>query len=142
MIWIPSSPLKQDEQGTASMRFNAANDSTKDTADDQSFFFGVDGRLGLGKRSEETLKLDVAGFAGLQGRVGTYATGEVPADGKWHTILEGLDNCSAFEVVARTGKKGTGKFAILHAFALSAFGNSRSRIRKTSAALWFFSGIS
>jgi hypothetical protein len=134
----PFFSIEKDEQGTASMRFNATTDNTKDSSDDESFFFGVDGRLGLGKRSEEILKLDVAGFAGLQGRVGTFATGEVPADGKWHTILEGLDNCSAFEVVARTGKKGTGKFAILHAFALSAFGNSRNRIRKTSAHYGFF----
>ncbi len=134
----PFFSIEKDEQGTASMLFNPVVENGDDTGDEKSFFFGVEGKLGIGKRSEEHLKLDVAGFAGLQGRVGTFATGDVPADGKWHTILEGLDNCSAFEVKARTGKKGTGKFAILHAFALSAFVNSRSRIRKTSAHYGFF----
>ncbi|MES2004842.1 MAG: adhesin [Bacteroidota bacterium] len=130
--------IEKDEQGTASMRFNPAVDSASEDAEDKSFFFGVEGCLGIGKRSEENLKLDVDGFSGLKGRVGTHASGCVPADGKWHSILEGLDNCSAFEVMARTGKKGTGKFAILHAFALSAFGRSKSRIRKTSAHYGFF----
>jgi hypothetical protein len=59
--------------------------------------------------------------------------GQVPSDGKWHSIIEGLDNCQAFEIIARTGKKSFGKFAILHAYALSAFGRSRNRIRKVSA---------
>lgn len=134
----PFFSIEKDEQGTASMRFNPGTDGNREDTDENSYFFGVDGNLGVGKRSEDTLKLDVDGFAGLKGRVGTFACGDVPADGKWHTILEGLDNCSAFEVVARTGKRGTGKFAILHAFALSAFGNSRSRIRKTSAHYGFF----
>jgi hypothetical protein len=134
----PFFAIEKDEQGTSSMRFNPVIDDADETADEKSFFFGVEGKLGVGKRSEENLKLDVNGFAGSKGRIGTYASGDVPADGKWHTILEGLDNCSAFEVIARTGKKGTGKFAIMHAFALSAFGNSRSRIRKTSAHYGFF----
>jgi hypothetical protein len=135
----PFFSIEKDEQGTASMRFNAAVDNAKDPEDNKSFFFGVDGRLGIGKRSDENLKLDVEGFTGLQGRVGTYASGAVPADGKWHVILDNLDNCSAFEVMARTGKKGSGKFAIMHAIAVSAFGSARGRkIRKTSSHFGFF----
>ncbi len=129
--------IEKDEQGVESMKINPVREN-EESSDNSSFYFDVNGNLGIGKRSSEGLKLDVAGFSGMQGRLGTFASGSVPADGKWHTIIEGLDNCNAFEVVARTGKKGTGKFAILHAIALSAFGGSRSRIRKTSAHYGFF----
>jgi len=80
----------------------------------------------------------VDGFIESKGRIGSYESGNVLADGKWHTIIKELDNCNAFEIVARTGKKGSGRFAILHALAVSAFGKSRSRIRKTSAYYGFF----
>lgn len=129
--------FEKDEQGVESLKLNPVREDEQ-ASDAASFYFNVDGALGIGKRSEKELRLDVDGFAGMKGRIGTHASGSVPADGRWHTILEGLDNCNAFEVVARTGKKGSGKFAILHAYALSAFGNSRSRIRKTSAHYGFF----
>lgn len=134
----PFFAIEKDEQGTASMRFNAATDNNKDPEDDKSFFFGVNGSLGIGKRSDAALKLDVEGFTGLQGRVGTYC-GTVPADGTWHDIVERLDNCSAFEVMARTGKEGGSKFAIMHATAVSAFGTGKGRkIRKTGSHIGFF----
>jgi hypothetical protein len=40
--------------------------------------------------------------------------------------------------MARTGLKGSGRFAIMHAIALSAYGHSRSRIRRTCAHYGFF----
>lgn len=129
--------LEKNEQGVESLKINPVRE-TEALSDASSFYFDVQGRLGIGKQSQEAFRLDVDGFAGMQGRMGTFAAGKVPADGKWHNILEGLDNCNAFEVVARTGKRGTGKFAILHAIALSAFGGSRSKIRKTSAYYGFF----
>lgn len=133
----PFFTLEKDEQGVESLKLNPIQESEK-FSDDASFYFNVNGGLGIGKRCEEEHRLDVDGFIGIKGRVGTYVKGNVPADGKWQTILENLDNCTAFEVIARTGKRGSGKFAILHAHALSAFGNSRSGIRKTSAHSGFF----
>lgn len=114
------------------------------------FFFQSGGKLGIGARASN--KLDVAGWVGMEGRIGTFKPSPepypapdagagmryVPADGRWYPIVEGLDNCQAFEVVARAGKRGSGKFAILHAIALSAYGRSRSKIRKTSAHYGFF----
>lgn len=108
------------------------------TEDGDSFFFHEGGRLGVGKKCSPDYKLDVKGFAGMEGRLGTFRGGTIPADGSWHSVVENLDNCQAFEVVARTGNKGKGKFAILHAVALSAYGRSRSKIRKTSAYYGFF----
>ncbi len=99
----------------------------------QNFFLHSNGNMGVGKKSDKNYRVDVSGFVAAQGRVGTYVQGNVPANGKWQDITPDLDNCSAFEVVARTGKKTSGRFAILHAIALSAFGRSRGRIRKTSA---------
>jgi hypothetical protein len=57
----------------------------------------------------------------------------VPADGKWHPIVSNLNNCHAFEIIARTGKRTTGRFSIIHATALSTFGKSSNKIRKTTA---------
>jgi hypothetical protein len=78
-----------------------------------------------------------------KGRVGKYSReNTVPADGDWHTITPTLNYCQAFEIVARTGVKNTGKHAILHAIAVSAFGNSHSAIRTSRSSFritrsWF-----
>jgi len=105
-------------------------------------FLQEGGRLGIGKKTDPRYKLDVKGCVGMEGRRGTFSQQPgpciVPADGKWHTILSGLDHCQAFEVVARTGVRTTGRFAIMHAIALSAYGRSRSRIRRTCAHYGFF----
>lgn len=45
----------------------------------------------------------------------------VPADGNWHNITAALGGCQAFEVMAGVGKKDTGRYALLHAVALSTF---------------------
>lgn len=125
--------IEKDEQEIAALRFTPSGDNKEEKEEQNSFFFHENGSVGIGTRSNEAYKLQVNGFAGLEGRVGTYVQGQVPADGNWHSIIEGLDNCHAFEIIARTGKKGSGKFAILHAYALSAFGRSHSSIRKVSA---------
>lgn len=125
--------IEKDEREIGALRFTPAGDKYEEKEEENSFFFHENGSVGIGTRSNEEFKLKVNGFVGLQGRVGTYAQGQVPSDGSWHSIIEGLDNCQAFEIIARTGKKGFGKFAILHAHALSAFGKSSNRIRKVSA---------
>ena len=129
--------VERDGQQPESLTFRSQQDSNKNK-DSNTFFFHNTGSLGLGKRSDNKYKLDVKGFAGFEGRVGTYRRGTVPANGKWQTIIDNLDNCQAFEVVARTGLKGKGRFALLHAIALSTFGHSRNSIRKTSAHYGFF----
>lgn len=90
------------------------------------------------KGDEPDLKKEkeVNGWIESKGRVGNYSTGNiVPADAEWHAITPQLNHCQAFEIVARTGVGNTGKHAILHAIAVSAYGNSRSSIRKTRG--WF-----
>lgn len=130
--------IKRDEQESSSLRFQSGTGNPDDDYLDNSFFFHQDGRLGLGKRSNKHYKLQVNGFIGSDGRTGTFKSGTVKADGKWHPILPNLDNCQAFEVVARTGKNKSGKFALMHAIALSTFGRSHSKIRKTNAYYGFF----
>jgi len=95
-------------------------------------FLAQGGHVGVGTR-EPGFPLEVSGFAGMKGRWGTFAQGSVAADGKWHTVIEGLSDCQAFEVVAQAGRKKEGKYALLHAIALSTFGRSHSKIRKTQA---------
>jgi hypothetical protein len=105
---------------------------------DTSFFFHNNGKLGVGKKCDDKFKMEVNGFVGMQGRVGTFDSGVRPANGKWHPILEKLDNCQAFEIMARTGKKGSGRLALMHAVALSVYGPPGGKIKKTNAYYGFF----
>ena len=124
--------VEKDLQDPSSLKFQPGD------KEQNAFFLHQNGNLGIGKRSDEHYKLDVAGFAASQGRIGTYMSGKIPADGMWHKIVTGLDNCQALEVVARTGKKDSGRFSILHAIATSAFGRSGGKIRKTCSYYGFF----
>ncbi|MEL6412778.1 MAG: adhesin [Bacteroidota bacterium] len=103
-----------------------------DQQGESRFFLQADGNIGIGTLNPTT-KLDVNGNINMQGRRGTYASGEVPGDGQWHNITPKLNECHAFEVTAKIGKLGRGLYSMIHAFALSTFGNSRNRIRKTEA---------
>lgn len=128
---------KDEESSTIILRPGTPNKEGK-ANDGNSFFFGKDGKMGIGKKAEPHLKLEVDGFTGMKGRIGTYATGQVEADGNWWPIIHNLDNCNGFEVIARAGVLGTGKFAMLHAIALATFGRSKGCIRKTSSYYGFF----
>jgi hypothetical protein len=72
-------------------------------------------------------ELDMAGRIVADGRRGRTGRLSVPADGKWHNISDTLKGCNAFEITAGVGKPGTGKYALMHAFAMMAF-NGRSEI--------------
>ena len=111
--------------------------------EEQAFFLQQGGKLGLGREAGQRLRLDVQGFVGMEGRKGTFtqeqaALRTIPANGKWQDIVTGLNGCQAFEVVARTGVTGSGRFAIVHAIAVHAFGRSWGRIRKTGSHFGFF----
>ncbi len=76
-------------------------------------------RVGINKR-KPAYELDVGGTIAAKGRRGV----EGPlawADGDWYTIRKGLEGCVALEVVAGTGKALSGKYALMHAFALKIF---------------------
>ncbi len=90
------------------------------------------GRLGI-NTDEPEFDLDVNGVVAQKGRVGTAYLGKIPADGKWHNIVEGVNGCHMLEINAGVGKKKTGKYALLHAIAISTFGKSRNKIKKTQA---------
>ena len=103
--------------------------------DDQGkscLFIQSNGDVGVGTLNPAS-KLSVEGNIDMHGRRGTYAHGEVPGDGVWHNITPRLSDCHAFEVVAKIGKKGRGLYSMIHALAVSTFGRSRSRIRKSTA---------
>lgn len=87
-------------------------------------------RVGIGN-DNPAYELDVDGTVGMKARLGTYAQGKFPADGNWHQVLTGLKGVYGFEIVAGVGKKKTGKYALAHAFAMSTYGKSKSKIRIT-----------
>lgn len=79
---------------------------------------------------------DVDGTIGFKNQIGTYKTGQVPADGNWHDVLSELDGVCAFEITASAaGRVGEGFYSVSHALALSTYGGrkSRQKIRVTTA---------
>ncbi|MBD78257.1 MAG: hypothetical protein CL840_04990 [Crocinitomicaceae bacterium] len=105
-------------------------------------FFNKNGNVGVNTTDPKT-NFEVNGILGTDSRVGTAKLSTIPADGKWHTIIANLNGCSAFEIMAQVGKKKAGKYALLHAHALSTFGKSRSKIRKTQAHYgWWWNKLS
>jgi hypothetical protein len=84
-------------------------------------------------------ELDVAGAVRMQARVGGFipekfrtpqgtvtpegvkAAREIVADGEWHDITGPLRGCHAFEVMAGTGSKDSGRYGMLHAVAMNTF---------------------
>ena len=90
---------------------------------------------------EPKSRLHVVGTVASTGRLGVFTGSEkddpkgnkIPADGSWHPILTNLDGCHAYEIMAGVGKFKTGKYALLHATALTTFGRSWKRIRRTQA---------
>lgn len=86
-------------------------------------------RVGINKNNPER-ELDVRGVIASDGRIGREGKQEhqVRADGNWHPIIQGLDGCHAFEIMAGVGKKHSGRYALLHAFALSTFNSKKGNI--------------
>lgn len=79
------------------------------------------GRVGVNK-AEPRVVLDVAGEIASTGRMGTYKAGRVPADGEPQVLLEGLDGCRAYEIMAGVGGgKRSGQYALVHAIAVNTY---------------------
>lgn len=70
--------------------------------------------------------LDVNGVVASNGRIGRE--GKIRADGEWHPILSKLDGCQAFEIMAGVGKPSSGRYALMHAFALNTFNSKKANI--------------
>ncbi len=85
------------------------------------------GKVGVNNNTPQQA-LDVKGNVAMSGRIGNKYTGKVLGDGNWHPILTEMNGCHALEIVAGIGKKKTGRYAMLHAFALSTFGKSKNKI--------------
>lgn len=75
-------------------------------------------------------EMDVNGVVASDGRIGREGRREnkVRADGEWHPIITGLDGCQAFEIMAGVGKQRSGRYALLHAFALNTFNSKKGNI--------------
>ena len=66
--------MEKDEQDSPGLRIKPG--ASKDDAAEQekSFFFHMNGNLGIGKKSDPRFKVDINGFTGMQGRMGTFKT--------------------------------------------------------------------
>lgn len=96
--------------------------------------FVIDSKNRVGVNLESpNYNFEVGGTIASVGRVGTYASGEVKADGEWKTILTDLEGVNAFELIAVAhASEGKGKYALLEASLLNAYSGKRGRIRRTN----------
>ncbi len=104
-----------------------------------SLSVGLHGRPLLTMNTDGTVTLgNEGGAVAIDGtlyavsRRGTFAQGEVPADGRWHNISGELEGCWALEIVAGCGRKNTGRHSLVVATAIHCFG-ARPRIGKISS---------
>lgn len=123
------------DRGTQSLAFTQKNEDRDTDRDILTLNSGLDARegqsgtrsrVGINKKSPQH-ELDVEGTIASDGRTGRKGQKAIPADGEWHDVTDPLIGCQAFEVMAGAGLKGSGQYAIMHAFALNAF-NSKSHI--------------
>ena len=99
---------------------------------ESNFYLNYNGNIGIGTTDPKT-KLDINGEICCHGRKGTYKYGSVSADGQWHKIITNLDDCNAFEIVAKINKYKKGVHSIIYAIAVNAFNGSRKDINKITA---------
>lgn len=94
------------------------------------FYIKQGGNIGI-NTTEPQYNLDINGIVGMKTRKGTYACGEILANGSWQTILSNQTECKVLELTAcAKGKKGEGRYALLHAFALNPYAGKRGCIKK------------
>ena len=110
-----------------SLSFEASSASDRTSQQDavQALSLAPEGRVGVRKTNPD-FELDVDGTVASRGRIGRAGEREAPADGQWHDITGVLEGCHAFEIMAGVGAKGTGKYALLHAFAMNTFSGKSS----------------
>jgi hypothetical protein len=102
--------------------------------------FSDNGKIGINKNKPE-FDLDLKGTFSYEARTGNHSKGHVLGDGNWHNIISNLDGLNSFEINASIkGKVESGRYCILHAHALSAFGGraSKSNINSTAAYYGIF----
>lgn len=103
-----------------------------------ALFLGENGNIGVGT-TKPRAQLDVNGCLSSKSRVGSYKVGQVRADAEWHTILSGLKESNAFEIVAEAkGNAGDGNYAMAHAIALNAHQGHKGKIKVVNASFrWY-----
>ena len=112
-----------------------SNTTDPNNKENVTLFLKEGGNIGVGT-NDPICALDVNGLIASDGRVGNIV-GTMPADGKWHNIdfgKENLGNIQAFEIVASAkGKPRKGQYCLMHAIALTTYGDSHPKISKTCA---------
>lgn len=110
--------------------------SFDDTKHNSILFLRETGNVGIGTTTPQ-YKLEVNGMAGMAGRVGTFAHGQVKANGEWQTIIDRLEGIQAFELIAQAGaQEGRGRYAFTYAIAISNHGVGKiQHIRTTYSRL-------
>ena len=91
-------------------------------------------RVGINNGNPQR-ELDVNGVMVADGRIGRAGKkgNEVRADGQWHPVIRNLDGCHAYEIMAGVGKRHSGRYALLHAYALSTFNSKKGNITSHQA---------
>ena len=97
-------------------------------------FIRKGGNIGIGTMNP-LFKLNVEGVISNHGRVGTYAYGNIPADGKWHSILTNMTGCQGFEAMAHVNFENDQRYALTHGILLmSNKKGSKNQVKTVEAS--------
>ncbi|MEO1448182.1 MAG: hypothetical protein AAFV07_01575, partial [Bacteroidota bacterium] len=126
-----------------SVQLNPDNQPGLDIAEGRQgsrLFIQRGGNVGVGT-VKPAYRLQVSGLVAAEGRVGTFKSGHAPADGDWHTIIDNLQGCMAFEVMAHINDREDQRFALTHATLLMSSGKRGAKLRTESVlagSRWFW----
>lgn len=122
---LPSWRIRlQGEKGKKSFNFKSNDQEVN------ALTITQDNKLGVNVENPKH-ELEIMGAMASSARIGTYAVGEVVADGKWKTILSDLEGVNAFEMMAvAQATKGKGKYAMLQASLLNAYSGKGGRVKR------------
>ena len=107
-----------------------------DAAEQPNVTLTRSGPVGI-NREDPVYTLDIGGPVRSSGRIGDVlqlenddAARPIVADGNWHSITPILSGCHALEVIAGVGgKRGKGRYALLHAIALNTYNPSNNLLK-------------
>ncbi|MEL7122710.1 MAG: hypothetical protein AAFO07_24905 [Bacteroidota bacterium] len=97
------------------------------------------GNVGI-SNANPNFRLHVDGIIAAKGFVGTYNSGFIPANGKWHTVLTGISDCQAYEAFAHIYNKNDQRFGLTHALLMmsgkNGYYNKVKSVDASSRWLW------
>ncbi len=129
----PKWGVSLDKNGKGGLGFQEIESDAEGQA---RLYFKKGGAIGVGTKDPKA-DFEVEGIAASVASMGSFRYGQFDANGQYHTIVDKMDGCHAFQITAQVGKEDTGHHALMHAHVLIAFGKPTIQMVQTSYGMWW-----